>query len=63
MLTEEALEDPGIGELMECLRTQPAWSDIPVLLFADAERWKFICAPSGFWKAYVTSFCSSARSV
>ena len=38
MLTEEALEDPGIGELMECLRTQPAWSDIPVLLFADAER-------------------------
>ena len=38
MLTEEALEDPGIGELMECLRNQPAWSDIPVLLFADAER-------------------------
>ena len=38
MLTEEALEDPGIGELMECLRTQAAWSDIPVLLFADAER-------------------------
>ncbi|HET9468656.1 MAG TPA: ATP-binding protein [Vicinamibacterales bacterium] len=38
MLTEEALEDPGIGELMDCLRSQPAWSDIPVLLFADAER-------------------------
>ena len=38
MLTEEALEDPGIGELMECLRSQPAWSDIPILLFADAER-------------------------
>jgi signal transduction histidine kinase/ActR/RegA family two-component response regulator len=38
MLTEEALEDNGIGELMECLRSQPAWSDIPVLLFADAER-------------------------
>ena len=38
MLTEEALEDPGIGELMECLRSQPAWSDVPVLLFADAER-------------------------
>ena len=38
MLTEEALEDPGIGELMECLRSQPAWSDIPVLLFADTER-------------------------
>src|SRR5215203_583535 len=38
MLTEEALEDPGIGELLECLRSQPAWSDVPVLLFADAER-------------------------
>ena len=38
MLTEEALEDNGIGELMECLRSQPAWSDVPVLLFADAER-------------------------
>jgi signal transduction histidine kinase/ActR/RegA family two-component response regulator len=38
MLTEEALEDEGIGELLECLRSQPAWSDIPVLLFADAER-------------------------
>jgi hypothetical protein len=38
MLTEEALEDPGIGELMECLRSQPAWSDVPVLLFADTER-------------------------
>ncbi len=23
---------------MDCLRSQPAWSDIPVLLFADAER-------------------------
>ena len=38
MMTEEALEDPGIDELMECLRNQPKWSDIPVLLFADAER-------------------------
>jgi signal transduction histidine kinase/ActR/RegA family two-component response regulator len=38
MLTEEALEDPDISELMDCLRTQPTWSDIPVLLFADAER-------------------------
>jgi len=38
MLTEEALEDPGIGELMELLRSQPAWSDIPILVFADAER-------------------------
>ena len=38
ILTEEALEDQGIGQLMECLRTQSAWSDIPILLFADAER-------------------------
>ena len=38
ILTEEALEDPNISELMDCLRTQPTWSDIPVLLFADAER-------------------------
>src|SRR5687768_4015772 len=38
MLTEEALEDPDIREVMDCLRTQPTWSDIPVLLFADAER-------------------------
>jgi signal transduction histidine kinase len=38
LLTEEALEDEGIDELTECLRSQPAWSDIPILLFADAER-------------------------
>jgi signal transduction histidine kinase/CheY-like chemotaxis protein len=38
LLTEEALEDAGIDALMECLRSQPTWSDIPVLLFADAER-------------------------
>ncbi|HEV3215946.1 MAG TPA: HAMP domain-containing sensor histidine kinase [Vicinamibacterales bacterium] len=38
LLTEEALEDSAIDELMDCLRSQPAWSDIPILLFADAER-------------------------
>ena len=38
ILTEEALENASIGDLMECLRAQPAWSDIPILLFADAER-------------------------
>jgi len=38
ILTEEALEDPAIIGFMECLRTQPAWSDIPILLFADTER-------------------------
>jgi signal transduction histidine kinase len=38
LLTEEALEDSTIDELMSCLRSQPAWSDVPILLFADAER-------------------------
>ena len=63
MLTEEALEDPGIGELMECLRTQPAWSDIPVLLFADAERSEIYLRTLRLWKVCATSSCSSARSV
>jgi signal transduction histidine kinase len=38
MLTEEALADPGIGELSETLHTQPAWSDISLLLFAGDDR-------------------------
>jgi signal transduction histidine kinase len=38
LLTEEALDDPAIGDVMSCLRSQPAWSDVPILLFADAER-------------------------
>src|SRR6478672_708307 len=38
LLTEEALEDTSIDALMSCLRSQPAWSDVPILLFADAER-------------------------
>src|SRR4051794_20549662 len=38
LLTEEALEDASIDALMDCLRSQPAWSDVPILLFADAER-------------------------
>jgi hypothetical protein len=38
LLTEEALEDCAIGELTQCLHAQPAWSDVPILLFADAER-------------------------
>jgi signal transduction histidine kinase/DNA-binding NarL/FixJ family response regulator len=38
LLTEEALEDSSIDAFMSCLRSQPAWSDVPILLFADAER-------------------------
>ena len=38
MLTEEALADPGIDELAETLQTQPAWSDISLLLFAGDDR-------------------------
>jgi len=38
MLTEEALADPRIDELAETLHTQPAWSDISLLLFAGDDR-------------------------
>lgn len=38
ILTEEALEDENIDQLIIALRSQPPWSDIPVLLFAGAER-------------------------
>ena len=38
LLTEEALADPQLGELAETLATQPAWSDISVLLFAGDDR-------------------------
>lgn len=38
ILTEEALEDANISQLMTALRAQPPWSDIPILLFAGAER-------------------------
>src|SRR5689334_568937 len=34
LLTEEALEDPGVSTLVTSLEQQPAWSDVPVLLFA-----------------------------
>jgi hypothetical protein len=53
LLTEEALEDPSIVEFMDCLRSQPAWSDVPILLFADTER----------SEVYLRTLpCSSARS-
>jgi signal transduction histidine kinase/ActR/RegA family two-component response regulator len=38
LLTEEALADRYIDELAETLQTQPAWSDISLLLFAGDDR-------------------------
>ena len=38
LLTEEALGDPHIDELAEALQTQPAWSDVSLLLFAGDDR-------------------------
>ena len=38
ILTEEALSDRQIGQLSATLERQPAWSDIPVLLFAGSDR-------------------------
>jgi signal transduction histidine kinase/CheY-like chemotaxis protein len=37
ILTEEVFDLDGVGVLAEVLRSQPAWSDIAVLLFAGAE--------------------------
>jgi len=38
MLTEEALESGDVCALVEALAAQPAWSDIPVLIFAGGDR-------------------------
>jgi len=38
ILTEEALDDPSFSTLVEVLDRQPAWSDIPVLVFAGGEE-------------------------
>ena len=38
LLTEEALADPTIDELAATLQTQPAWSDVSLLLFAGDDR-------------------------
>ncbi len=38
LLTEEALDEPGIDELIQAIADQPAWSDLPVLLFAGSSR-------------------------
>ncbi|HTM26950.1 MAG TPA: ATP-binding protein [Vicinamibacterales bacterium] len=37
LLTEEALECSDAGALIEALAGQPAWSDIPVLIFAGGD--------------------------
>jgi signal transduction histidine kinase/ActR/RegA family two-component response regulator len=36
LVTEEALDDPTFPELVDTLGRQPAWSDVPLLLFAGA---------------------------
>ena len=38
LLTEEALADQHIDELAATLQTQPAWSDVSLLLFAGDDR-------------------------
>ena len=38
LLTEEALADAHIDELAATLQTQPAWSDVSLLLFAGDDR-------------------------
>lgn len=32
IVTEEALESPHVSELFDCLRSQPAWSEIPLII-------------------------------
>src|ERR1700749_2582336 len=32
LLTEEALRDPRIGEVIHFLEQQPSWSDLPVIM-------------------------------
>jgi signal transduction histidine kinase len=38
ILTEEVLDRPGLRLLTRALDLQPAWSDVPVLLFAGGEQ-------------------------
>jgi len=38
ILTEEVLDRPGLRHLTSQLDLQPAWSDVPVLLFAGGEQ-------------------------
>ena len=38
LLTEEALDSEDAGSFIDALAAQPAWSDIPVLVFAGGDR-------------------------
>src|SRR5436190_1079358 len=38
ILTEEVLDRPGLRQLARALEQQPAWSDIPVLVFAGGDQ-------------------------
>ena len=38
ILTEEVLDRPGLRQLARSLEAQPAWSDVPVLVFAGGEQ-------------------------
>jgi signal transduction histidine kinase len=38
VLTEEVLDRPSLRQLVRTLDQQPAWSDVPVLLFAGGEQ-------------------------
>jgi signal transduction histidine kinase/ActR/RegA family two-component response regulator len=38
LLTEETLDERALPDLASALQSQPAWSDIPVLLFAGGDR-------------------------
>ena len=39
MLTDLALADPAINDVIDTLRAQPPWSDVPVVLLTqDRER-------------------------
>jgi signal transduction histidine kinase/AmiR/NasT family two-component response regulator len=38
VLTEEALDDPLLSRLSAALAQQPAWSEVPILLFAGGDR-------------------------
>src|SRR5215208_7194762 len=38
ILTEEVLDRPGLRQLTRALDQQPAWSDVPVLMFAGGEQ-------------------------
>jgi PAS domain-containing protein len=42
LLTEEALELPGAPELLDSLRTQPAWSQLPVIILTSGGESRFM---------------------